>query len=449
MISAALLLTAQAATLTVGAGGRHSSVTEALRAAAEGDTVRIGPGIYHEHPVIERRIVLLGTPGATVLDGDGSGVVLTVFAPATIRDLTIRGSGTDQSQEHAGILASNADGLEIVGNRFEDVLFGIYLKECNAAVVIGNDVEGKDLPIPLRGDGIRLWYSHHGVVRGNRVHRSRDVVIWFSDSTLVQDNLVAESRYGLHYMYSNHNVFERNRFTGNHVGAFIMYSSDIVFRDNVFADARGTSGRGLGFKDADDIRAIGNTMVKNAVGISLDDSPSSDRSRNVFERNVLAYNDVGVSLLPSVKGNAFHGNDFVDNLHPVAVTGGGTALANTWSGNHWSDYAGFDADRDGSGDTPFVFERLSDDLLARYETLKVLELSPAAAMLNVLGRVFPLLAPQPVVIDSAPRLARATRSDGPSPAHRARGPAAAVFFTAGALLAMVVPVLGRRQREPS
>ncbi len=414
MMGRAMLLTLQTATtLTVGPGRDHATISAALAAAQPGDTVRVFRGEYHERPVIRHPVVLLGEPGA-VLDGDGQGVVLTVLASATIRGLTIRGSGSDQSREHSGILAVGAEHLRIDHNRLEDVLFGVYLKQCDRAAIVGNHIEGNHLPIPLRGDGIRLWYSHKAIIEANTVRRVRDVVIWFSDSVQVRANHVSESRYGLHYMYSDHNVFEANEFLRNDVGAFIMYSNHITFRGNVFADARGTTGRGLGFKDADNIYAEHNVLVKNAVGISMDNSPSSRAAVNAFRDNVIAYNDVGVALLPSVRDNVFVRNRFIDNVEPVRVTGGGSALANRWTENYWSEYAGFDAERDGFGDTPFVLERLSDDLLAKHERLRIFNLSLAATALDLLGRVFPLLTPQPVVVDSLPW------RDGATPIDRTR-----------------------------
>jgi len=440
MILPAILL--QATVVTVGAGGQPS-IAAALEAARSGDTVRVLPGVYHERVVIDRPVTLLGEPGA-VLDGGARGTVIMVTAAATIKGLTIRNTGRDQSQEHSGILAERADRLIVEDNRFEDVLFGIYVKQSRAPVISNNTIVGKDLPAPLRGDGIRLWYSHGGSIVGNHIERARDVVIWFSDDTDVRDNEVVDGRYGLHYMYSNHNRFTGNTFVGNHVGAFIMYSTDIVFHYNVFAGARGRTGRGLGFKDADRITADGNVLVKNTIGISIDNSPSREGVANQFRDNVIAFNDVGVETLPSVRNNVFTGNQFVDNVQPVAVTGGGTALGNRWVGNRWSEYAGFDRDENGVGDTPFVFERLSDDLLAKYEALRLFEGGIAMTVVDLLGRAFPLLSPQPLVADTAPRLAArnppAAGGATPTSALAAMG-----FLATAALAGALVP----RFRRPS
>ena len=442
---AVLVATLQAATMTVGPLGMFPTIGQALAAAAPGDTVRVAAGVYRERPVIQRPVVLLADSGA-IIDGGGEGTVLSIHASAVVRGFVIRGSGSNQSREDAGIIATDAANLVVEDNRFEDILFGVYVKQCDHPVIRNNVIVGKDLPVPLRGDGIRLWYSHHGVIEHNVVRHSRDVVIWFTNHTLVRDNRVEHSRYGLHYMYSDSNAFEANAFVSNHVGAFIMYSSQITFRDNLFADAQGTTGRGLGFKDSDRIVAERNVLVKNAAGISIDNSPTSVGIVNHFRHNVIAYNDVGVSMLPSVHSNEFRDNAFVDNVQPVRVTGGGTAMANTWNANYWSEYAGFDADHDGFGDTPYRFDRLSDDLLARHEPLRLLDLSLAVTTLNMLTRVLPHLQPEALVVDSSPRRAPTAELDRTRTAHRTAPAAPAGFTLAGVLALIAVARLRRGMR---
>lgn len=379
-----------------------NAIQSALDIAAPGDTVLIAAGTYHEHVVVDKPVFLLGEPGA-VIDGGGSGTVLRVNAPAVISGFTIRNSGANQSQEDSGILVERSPGVRIEHNRLEDVLFGVYVKQSDRPLLRDNYVRGKDVPIPLRGDGIRLWYSHDGVIESNTLVRCRDLVIWFSDGTGVRSNTVSDSRYGLHYMYSDHGRFRNNRFTGNEVGAFLMYSTDIRFENNEFVDARGVTGRGLGFKDTDSIVAVNNFIARNAIGVSVDNSPTTLGVLNLFQGNLIAFNEVGVQLLPSVRSNRFWGNDFVDNLEPVAVTGGGDALHNDWFNNYWSSYFGFDGDGDGSGDTPFVYERLSADLMAQHEELRVFNLGIATLSLDLLSRALPLIKPAPVLVDSVPR----------------------------------------------
>lgn len=391
--------------LRVGPEGGFATIGQALAAAGEGDTVVVASGTYREALTVARGVTLLGE-GWPVIDGGGAGHVVEATAPLEIRGFVIRGSGTGVDREDAGVMVRGAR-ARVEGNRLEDVFYGIYLKDAPGSLVAGNVIRGKPLALPRRGDGIRLWYSPDTRILENEVHGTRDVVVYFSDDLVAADNLVTGGRYGLHYMYSHRNRFLRNVFRGNQVGAFIMYSRDIVLRENVFAEAEGPGGMGLGLKDADEIVVEDNLFVRNAVAIYLDNSPTARDARNRFAANVVLYNGAGVELLPSVRGNDFRGNAFAGNGVPARVAGGsrpGQAEQNDWDGNHWAGYAGFDADGDGVGDTPFVHARLADELASRYPAFRLFTLSPAMRAVDALSRFFPLIRPQPVVVDSAPSL---------------------------------------------
>ena len=392
-------------TLYVGQGRPFATVQAALDAASPGDTVRVGPGTYRERLRIERPVVVLGE-GRPVLDAGGDGHVVEASASLVLRGFTLRATGTNPDREHAGVMVRGATAV-VEDNLLEDVYYGVYLKNAPGSLVRGNRIVGKDLPPPRRGDGIRLWYSSDSRILENEVRRARDVVVYFCNRLSIRGNVITDGRYGLHYMYSDHNEFVNNYFARNQVGAFIMYSRDVRLRENVFAEARGASGMGLGLKDADDVVARDNLVVANQSGIYLDNAPRSAGSTNRFRDNLFLYNGSAVRMLPSVAGNDFRDNSFVGNGRPVEVSGGvgrDQAAQNDWRGNHWSGYAGFDRDGDGVGDTPFRYARLTDDLLSRHPELRLYGSSPVMPILEAVRRFFPLLEPEPVVVDSAPRL---------------------------------------------
>lgn len=394
-------------TWTVRPDGPISTVSAAVDSARPGDTVRVLPGRYRERVVIDRPVTMIGVD-RPVIDAGGRGHVLEATAPVEVRGFELRATGTNPDEEHAGVMVRDAR-ARIVDNVLEDVYYGVYLKNSQASVVRGNRITGKPLPPPRRGDGVRLWYSSETEIVDNTVTRTRDVVVFFSDQLSIRDNLIREGRYGLHYMYSDHNRFERNRFVGNQVGSFIMYSGDITLEDNLFAESGGASGLGLGLKDADSIRAVGNLFVENEAGVYLDNSPRGRDVRNRFARNVFFENDAGIRTLPSVTGNVFRDNDFVSNHRSVEVTGGvgeDQAARNDWRGNHWSDYAGFDRDGDGVGDTPYVYSKLSQEMMSDHPTLRLFSYSPVVPVVETVSRFFPFLKPTPLVVDSAPKLAR-------------------------------------------
>ena len=131
-------------------------------------------------------------------------------------------------------------------------------------------------------------------------------------------NVARDLRYGLHYMFSDDNVFEDNLFENGAAGTALMYSKRIAFRRNRFLHNRGFASVGLLFKACDDVLAEDNLIADNARGIFLEGS-----YRNVFRRNVVAESDIAIVLYDSSGQNRFEGNSFVGE--PDAAHAGGQA----------------------------------------------------------------------------------------------------------------------------
>ncbi len=166
------------------------------------------------------------------------------------------------------------------------------------------------------------------------------------------------------------------------------------------------SRRGLLIKVGDDILAEKNWFVDNSSGIFLEDTPSSLHSGCTFSKNVIAGNDTGITVQPSVSRVIFTENVLVANRRPVQALGRTRSELNVWSaagrGNYWDDYVGFDADGDGVGDTPYRLESFFEDLTDRWPAVGVLRMGPAAVALGTAARGFPIVQPRPVLTDMHP-----------------------------------------------
>ncbi len=394
-------------TRIVSPSGPLRSVGEAIKSASPGDTISVESGVYHERLVIDKTLNLTGV-GNPVIDGGGTGTVVEITAPDCVfKGFVVTGSGSRLSNEDTGILLDSARGSLIEGNTLRDVLFGIYIKNSPDTVIRGNTVRGKDVPMPERGDGVRLWYSSGTKILDNKITLIRDLVIWWSGNTLIKGNIVEEGRYGLHYMSSNHNRFEDNIFRNNFVGGFLMYSVDIQFYRNKFISNRGIgTGYGIGFKDLDDVVAKDNLIADNRVGIFLDNSPYLIDSWNEIDNNFIAFNDIGVSMMPSIERNEFVSNTFMDNDEQIEVRGGGGLKGNRWfkdkSGNYWSDYVGYDEDGDGIGEIPYKSESLFESLIDSKPELRIFVFSPVANAIELASEAFPVIKPEPKLTDDYP-----------------------------------------------
>jgi nitrous oxidase accessory protein len=388
--------------------GTFDSLSEALEAAGDGDVIEVYGGQHPGALVIDRPVTLVGFDWP-VIDGGGTGTVIKIIAAdVTIRGFVISGSGDSLQQENSGI-AVEAPGAIIEGNRLEDTLFGIYLRQANDGLIRNNVITSKDLPVPRRGDPVRIWFSKRVTIADNVISKGRDVVLWYSENLTVKNNEVTNGRYGLHFMYCDDAIVENNLLMDNSVGTFLMYSRRLQMVNNTIARNRGPSGFGVGLKDMDDAVIENNLFLDNRVGTHLDNSPRERDSVGIFDGNVFAYNDVGVSLMPSVRHNYFSGNSFVDNGQQVSIAGGGRGgwfQENSWTvdgrGNYWSDYVGYDGNTDGLGDIPYKSERLFENMMDRNSALRLFIYSPVEQAVDFAARAIPFVKPQPKVADEAP-----------------------------------------------
>lgn len=420
----------------------------AIAAAQPGDTIEVTGGEFRGNLVVDKTLTLIGID-RPVLDAGNTGTVLRIDAPDTVvRGFTLRNSGNSLDREDSGIVAT-APRVLVEDNILQNVLFGIYANSAADMIIRGNDITGQDLDIARRGDLIRVWDSNGVLIENNKTHNGRDVVLWYSERLTLRGNEFTNGRYGLHFMYCDDAQILGNRLTNNSVGAYLMYGRRMKLDDNLIAFNRGPSGYGIGLKDMDDSVITGNRILDNRVGLFNDGSPREMDSIGIIEGNLFAYNDFAMEMLPSVRHNRLQDNSFIENEQQVVIAGGGRLGENDWSpdgrGNYWSDYAGYDADGDGLGDIEFRSEHLLDDLLSRRPELRLFLYSPVVNAVEFAARAFPLVRPQPILVDTAPLTQPVIPTAAPQPITSEEGALWPVFILPfGLLILLVVTRMSRR-----
>ena len=183
----------------------RETLEQVVAAATPGATISVPAGVHAVHLKLDKPLTLVGEPGA-ILDGGGTGDVLRIAATnVTVRDLTLRRSGSDLTAMNAGIfIERTARDIVISGNRIEDSLFGVYLDGAANVRVERNVIRGmRNLRVSDRGDGIHLWNDTGCTIDGNDVAGSRDgIYVYVSSHNTIARNVVHDVRYGVHYMYS-------------------------------------------------------------------------------------------------------------------------------------------------------------------------------------------------------------------------------------------------------
>nr|WP_089724004.1 nitrous oxide reductase family maturation protein NosD [Candidatus Thiosymbion oneisti] len=380
-------------------------------AADEGAVLTPEPGTYAGPLVVDKPLTIDGR-GQVTIDGGGKGtVVLLDTDGAILKGLRLTNSGDSHNDIDAGVQVRGSFNV-IKDNRIDDCLFGIDLQQSDHNIVRRNRISSKPVDLGVRGDAIRLWYSFDNRITDNVIRDARDTVIWYSKDNLIARNDARRGRYSLHFMYSRTNRVEDNHYEDNTVGIFLMYSDGVEVRNNLIANATGSTGIGIGFKETSDVTIEGNRVLYCATGLYLDVSPYQPDTTNRFIDNLIAYNGVGVRWLNDWQGNVFKGNRFKGNITQMVVGGGKSANRNRWEGNYWDDYQGFDRNGDGIGDTPYELYAYADRLWMDVPAAQFFTGSPMLEVIDFLERLAPFSPPDLLVRDNKPLRFADTRVAG-------------------------------------
>jgi nitrous oxidase accessory protein len=248
------------------------------------------------------------------------------------------------------------------------------------------------------GNAIHSWYSRDLTIEDNTIHGHRDgIYLEFTEDSRVTGNTSTDNtRYGLHFMFSDRCSYERNLFARNGAGVAVMYAEDVVMRENRFLDAWGASTFGLLLKEIKGGEVSDSEFARNSVALFVEGT-----DRMTFEGNRFLDNGWAVKLLANATSNTFRDNVFVRNTFDVATNS--RVASSTFVGNYWDRYRGYDLDQDGSGDVAFHPVRLFSVIVERYEPALALLRSPLVDALDTIERVFPVLTPA-ALIDPLPRM---------------------------------------------
>jgi nitrous oxidase accessory protein len=239
------------------------------------------------------------------------------------------------------------------------------------------------------GNAIHLWYSSRNLIEGNHAEGHRDgIYLEFVDNSTVKNNLVENNlRYGLHFMFSDNDNYMDNTFVSNGAGVAVMFSKNIRMENNSFMDNWGGSSYGLLLKDITDSEIRNNRFSKNTIGIYGEGALRINITGNDFVRNGWAINMLGSSY-----DNIIHHNNFLHNT--FEVTTNSKRNHNSYDGNYWSDNTGsYDLDRDGVSDVPYRPVKLFSFMMANMESSTILMRSLLVDLINHAEKVAPVITP--------------------------------------------------------
>ncbi|WOK06002.1 nitrous oxide reductase family maturation protein NosD [Imperialibacter roseus] len=375
---------------TLEVGKKYASIKQALAAAASGDVIKVFPGVYFENEVIiDKPCTLLGV-GYPILDAGLKNDAIIIRADSvSIIGFHIRNVATNYVRDLAAIHVEEARHFNIQDNKLENTFFGIYLQKSRDGRVAGNSIIGQAVVEASSGNAIHLWYCKNVDVSNNEARHHRDgIYLEFSDSIRIVRNVSQDNlRYGLHFMFSNYNDYLENTFQSNGAGVAVMFSSQIVMKRNRFIDNWGSASYGILLKEIKDGLISNNLFQGNTIGIYGESSDRMTISQNDFTENGYA-----LRILGSCRDNIITENNFIDNTFDVGTNA--TRQYNQYTRNYWSEYTGYDLDKNGVGDVPYRPVKLFSFVVEKVPQAIVLLRSLFVDLMNFTEKVTPVFTPQ-------------------------------------------------------
>lgn len=389
----------RAKAIKVGQNHPIKKIKEALALANDGDSILVFKGTYHEGNItINKKICLLGY-GYPILDGENKFEVLSVKANSvTIKGFNIINSGVAALDDPCGIKVYGNTNVTIENNILENNFFGIYLQNSQKCTIKNNSIKASNKKEQSIGNGIHCWKSDRISIESNKISGHRDGIYFeFVTNSEVTKNLSeANIRYGLHFMFSNDDLYVENTFKNNGAGVAVMFTQRVHMFKNIFEENWGDSAYGLLLKEISDSYLAGNTFIKNTTAVFMEGT-----SRMHIEKNAFVNNGWAMKIQASCADNTITDNNFLGNTFDMGTNG--SLVLNTFTGNFWDKYEGYDLDKDGFGDIPYHPLSLFAVLTENNPSAMLLFRSFMITLLDKSEKILPSITPDNFV-DKRPRM---------------------------------------------
>jgi len=366
-----------------------STIKQAVALAIDGDSIFIKKGIYRENDIqIDRSISIYGEEG-TIIDGQNiSGVLIVTADNFSLKNIKIKNVGVSYIKDNAAIKLVRIENFTVENIELENVFFGILVEKSHFGKIKGNMIVGIPKDEASSGNGIHLWHCSNIEISGNEIFGMRDGIYFeFVSESKVHDNLSHDNiRYGLHFMFSNNDIYYNNEFKDNGAGVAVMFSKFISMYQNKFRLNWGSASYGLLLKEIYDAEIYSNLFEENTIGIKGEGCTRINYRNNTFLRNGWA-----IKIAGACYKNIFEKNDFMHNSLDLSYNT--KVNDNKFDTNYWSEYSGYDLDKDGIGDVPYRPVKLFTYIVNSTPEALVLLRSLFVDIINFSEKVSPVFTP--------------------------------------------------------
>lgn len=380
-----------AATYQVSQHKGSLSIQQTIDQSKDGDTIVVGPGTYREKNLLVNRSIYLKGRNYPVLDGEHQYEIISIKANyVTVDGFKVQHSGRGTMEDPAGIKIYNSHHhVTISNNILDDNFFGIYTQYGANCIIRGNQIKAYAVEEQEIGNGIHCWKCDSMQIIGNVIIGHRDGIYFeFVTNSIIWRNISEKNiRYGLHFMFSNNDAYITNVFRDNGAGVAVMFTRGVKMYNNFFEENWGDASYGLLLKEISDSYIEGNRFMRNTTGIYMDGASRIEMQNNLFKSNGWA-----MRIQASCMDIAVANNNFLSNTFDVGTNG--SLVLNTFNGNYWDKYEGYDINKDHVGDVPYRPVSMFSMIIERMPPAMMLFRSFITTLLDKSEKVLPGLTPE-------------------------------------------------------
>lgn len=393
---------ASSKTIRVGAHEKYNTITAGINAAVNGDTVLVSAGNYKEKNLLINKSIVLKGMNYPVLDGEKKYEIISVKANGVVVDgFRIIHTGISSLEDLSGIKVYDNKNVIIKNNILEDTFFGIYIQNGFNCTIENNQLTAKSKEEQQSANGIHCWKCDSMRIINNTITGHRDGIYFeFVKNSIIWRNISTNNmRYGLHFMFSNDDMYVSNIFSNNGSGVSVMFSNRIKMFCNYFEENWGDASHGILLKEISDGYMQGNHFNKNTSAIFMEGANRIYMTYNSFENNGWALKIQASCIDVVLERNNFTGNTF-------DVGTNGSLVLNKFNNNYWDKYEGYDLNKDKIGDVPYRPVSMYSMIVEKYPPAMILFRSFITSLLDKTEKILPSLTPENLK-DNAPLMRKA------------------------------------------
>lgn len=365
--------------------------------AESGDTLFL-KGLFKVSLLKVNKPLFIIGKDAEFVSKDGDEILVIASDSVLVKNIVFKNVEASFLKDRAAIRLLEVQQVQVDNNQFINTFFGIYVQNSSNCIISNNTLQGKAGDEVHAGNAIHIWKAERIEVINNVAEGHRDGIYFeFVNQSFISGNVSKNNmRYGLHFMFSNYDIYENNQFENNGSGVAVMFSKHIRMLNNTFKENWGGASYGILLKEISDGVMKHNRFELNTVGVYAEGANRIQIDSNVFVRNGKALDIKGNCMDNNILNNNFLGNTF-------EVLTNSKGNLNFFEGNYWGQYSGYDLNKDGVGDVPHrpvnLFALITDKIPAASMLLH----SPLVHGLDMAERIFPQLIPEQL-IDKKPQM---------------------------------------------